>query len=139
VIYCALTERVDIGTRVRYQITDFARLYGIVTSNLATLAGDGTLNFKTANETEWFSYLIVVFQQLFEDWERDPNLTSYLSALERWPPGLHEGHTVHRAFRLGMYIFTLLTISCAAWLAHLILLRPCDQTSLWWNRPVPLS
>jgi hypothetical protein len=88
-----------------YSTSDFARLYGIVTDKLSTSAQNGWVVFRAPAEEQWFSYLIVVFEQLFEDWERDPLLENYLAALERWPPGDPQGRAVHRAFRLAGHVY----------------------------------
>lgn len=84
-----------------YSTSDFARLYGIVTEKLSSLAADSY--WREDAERRWLAYLVVVFQQLFEDWERDVNLTTYLSALERWPAGY--GRPVHRVFRLAGHVY----------------------------------
>ena len=84
-----------------YSTSDFARLYGIVTRQLSSLAADPY--WRQGAERQWLAYLVVVFQQLFEDWEHDANLTTYLSALERWPA--QNGRPVHRVFRLAGHVY----------------------------------
>ncbi len=86
---------------MKYQTNDFARLYGIVTAQLSSLARDPY--WRGEPDRKWLAHLVFVFQQLFEDWDRDPKLQTYLNALERWPsPG---GRRVHRVFRLAGHVY----------------------------------
>jgi hypothetical protein len=84
---------------VTYSTADFARLYGIVTKRLSPLAADPY--WRQKDQREWLAYLIVVFEQLFEDWEHDANLATYLDALEKSPGG----RPVHRVFRLAGHVY----------------------------------
>jgi len=86
---------------MKYRTDDFSRLYGIVTAQLSSLASN--VYWRSDAERQWLAYLVVVFQQLFEDWEDDPKLVKYLSALEHWPDA--NGRTVHRVFRLAGHVY----------------------------------
>lgn len=89
------------GWEMKHQTADFARLYGMVTAQLSSLASD--LYWRDKPDREWLAHLVIVFQQLFEDWDRDPSLRLYLDALERWPSP--EGRRVHRVFRLAGHVY----------------------------------
>lgn len=86
---------------MKHQTTDFARLYGIVTVQLSSLTRD--LYWRDDADRKWLAHLVIVFQQLFEDWDRDPKLRTYLDALERWPNP--DGRRVHRVFRLAGHVY----------------------------------
>src|SRR6187455_1780857 len=84
---------------MKYRTDDFSRLYGIVTAQLSSLASN--VYWRSDAERQWLAYLVVVFQQLFEDWEDDPKLVKYLSALVTDA----KGRRVHRVFRLAGHVY----------------------------------
>jgi len=86
---------------VDYRTKEFARLYGLVSEQLSDLATDRL--WRTSPERDWLAYLIIVFQELYADWERDPRLAAYLSGLESSPDG--DGRDVHPVFRLAGHVY----------------------------------
>lgn len=93
---------------MRYETSDFARLYAIVTSNLEAFIGTGERDPDfpiSVRDAEWLRYLIVVFRQLFNDWQVDSGLSEYLGSLERWPARGRKARRVHRLFRLAGHVY----------------------------------
>lgn len=77
---------------------DFARLYGLVSKQLADLTTGPY--WRTQDERDWLAYRTIAFQQLFEDWGHDQNLAQYLADLVEY-----EGKRVHRLYRLAGHVY----------------------------------
>ena len=83
---------------MEYRTREFARLYGLVSEQLALITQD--FSWRSQPERDWLAYLVIVFQELFADWDRDPKLRDYLQGLEVW-----EGRDVHPVFRLAGHVY----------------------------------
>lgn len=94
----------------RYRTDDFAQLYAVVTARVNAwawhrLPGHVFGSPVSPQDRAWLSYLVEVFQQLFEDWSEDPELELYLRSLERYPPGQARARRVDRQFRLAGHVY----------------------------------